>query len=87
MRNVNKDQAYDLPKRTREQLLKDIGKIRVRDLAWQCGGVGDVIFEGGCGELVEAIDAYRCTDCTVYFHRECARKHFGQDPKRKDWKD
>lgn len=36
----------------------------------------------GCGERIETCaEVYRCTDCTTPFHRECAKKHFGEHPK------
>jgi hypothetical protein len=32
----------------------------------------------GCGKRVETCEeVYRCTDCRVPFHRECAVRHFG----------
>lgn len=32
----------------------------------------------GCGQPIETCaEVYRCTDCTVPFHRECAAAHFG----------
>ena len=32
----------------------------------------------GCGEpIYTCAEVYRCTDCGVPFHRECAIKHFG----------
>lgn len=34
----------------------------------------------GCGQGIgTCAEVYRCTDCTVPFHRDCARRHFGQD--------
>ncbi len=34
----------------------------------------------GCGKPIETCaEVYRCTDCTVPFHRECAVRHFGRD--------
>ena len=31
----------------------------------------------GCGEAIETCaDVYRCTHCTIPFHRHCADKHF-----------
>lgn len=36
----------------------------------------------GCGQPIETCaEVYRCTDCTVPFHRQCAQGHFG-DAKR-----
>lgn len=34
------------------------------------------IFVGGCGRWVDVMEMFRCTDCTVPFHRRCAQKHF-----------
>ena len=32
----------------------------------------------GCGQPIETCaEVYRCTDCTVPFHRQCADAHFG----------
>lgn len=35
--------------------------------------------EGGCGEEMPIGKAYRCVECTSYFHRECACLHFKDD--------
>ena len=33
----------------------------------------------GCGQpIYTCAEVYRCTDCGVPFHRECAVKHFGE---------
>lgn len=33
----------------------------------------------GCGErIATCAEVFRCTDCLTPFHRECARKHFGE---------
>lgn len=37
----------------------------------------------GCGKPIHTCaEVYRCTDCGVPFHRECAKRHFGQDGGR-----
>jgi hypothetical protein len=30
----------------------------------------------GCGKAINDSEIFRCVDCSVPFHRECARKHF-----------
>jgi hypothetical protein len=31
----------------------------------------------GCGKPIDSLDAlFRCVQCAVAFHRECARRHF-----------
>jgi hypothetical protein len=33
----------------------------------------------GCGKyILSELELYRCADCTVPFHRECLRNHFGR---------
>lgn len=39
-----------------------------------------VMAKGGCGVAFGTELTYRCTDCNTVFHRECARKHFGEHP-------
>lgn len=61
--------------------------IPIGDIYWKCGEDKDgVIFDGGCGKDVFFTEAYRCTDCQSFFHRDCADRHFGNltaDEKRK----
>ena len=33
----------------------------------------------GCGGAITGREIYRCTECSVPFHRDCARKHFGEE--------
>ena len=34
----------------------------------------------GCGKIIwDVKDLYRCTDCSVPFHRQCAKRHFEKD--------
>jgi hypothetical protein len=34
----------------------------------------------GCGKpIIRPEDVYRCTDCEIPFHRECAKQHFATD--------
>ena len=48
------------------------------DLRVKCGRLMeyDQLFVGGCDKWVNIMDMFRCTDCTVPFHRKCAIKHF-----------
>jgi hypothetical protein len=32
----------------------------------------------GCGRAIAEGEVYRCVECKVSFHRECARKHFNR---------
>lgn len=41
-------------------------------------------FKGGCDRDVELKDAYRCTGCGGWFHKECILKHF-EEEKSHDW--
>lgn len=34
------------------------------------------------GEIPQSYDVYRCTDCSMPFHRECARLHFDGVPSK-----
>ncbi len=34
------------------------------------------IFTGGCGKVVPFSFAYRCGECTAFFHRHCLYEHF-----------
>ncbi len=56
--------------------MKDIPAGKV---IFECGRrePGGSIFEGGCGKDICILDAYRCVDCGIYFHRDCASAHFG----------
>lgn len=38
----------------------------------KCGGENSL---GGCGKDIPLSDAYRCSDCEQYFHRDCLRQH------------
>ena len=44
----------------------------------------------GCGQAIERDgDVYRCTDCSVPFHRDCALAHFAEAqkaPVEVDWR-
>jgi len=34
----------------------------------------------GCGQIIwDVKDLYRCTDCDVPFHKQCAQKHFDKN--------
>ena len=35
--------------------------------------------KGGCRKELDIKDAYRCTGCGVWFHRDCIFKHFEQE--------
>jgi len=41
-------------------------------------------FKGGCGQKLELKDAYRCTGCGGWFHKDCIFKHFDLE-KEHDW--
>ncbi len=43
-----------------------------------CGALEeqDEIFIGGCGQIIEHDEDYRCADCTASFHHNCIRTHF-----------
>lgn len=43
-----------------------------------CGEHPDFSAEtvGGCGQEMEIYDAYRCVDCSLWFHRDCIKKHW-----------
>lgn len=36
-------------------------------------------FKGSCKDLLKPDDAYRCTGCGGYFHRDCIFNHFEQE--------
>lgn len=39
--------------------------------------------EAGCGLPIKTCaEVYRCTDCDVPFHKECAKKHFAEQPAK-----
>lgn len=38
-------------------------------------------YKGGCGEELNMEDAYRCTGCGGWFHKECILKHFKLERK------
>ncbi|HWV44913.1 MAG TPA: hypothetical protein VN039_02620 [Nitrospira sp.] len=66
-----------------EQL--DGGYVRWRDVASLltiCGQSDTPIDPDlvGCGQPILRVDeVYRCTDCGVPFHKDCAKKHFETD--------
>lgn len=36
----------------------------------------------GCGrEILTCAEVFRCADCGIPFHRECAKRHFGPEHK------
>lgn len=41
-------------------------------------------YKGGCGKELDMKDAYRCTGCGGWFHKECLIKHFEME-KDHDW--
>lgn len=63
--------------------------MKVQDVNFRCGVKYPdqaMPFEGGCGELGNILEGYRCTDCDASFHRKCGRKHFKQEPLEKELK-
>ena len=38
-------------------------------------------YKGGCGKELNIKDAYRCTGCGGWFHKECILKHFKEEQK------
>lgn len=40
--------------------------------------------KGGCRKELRVEDAYRCTGCDVFFHKDCILKHFELE-KKHDW--
>ncbi len=55
----------------------------------QCGDAntnGNVYltYKGGCRKPLHIQDAYRCTGCGGWFHKDCILKHF-QEEKDHDW--
>ena len=47
----------------------------------QCGNANpkgnvSLFYKGGCKKELELKDAYRCTGCGGWFHKECILKHF-----------
>lgn len=44
----------------------------VRSMRAEAGGAP----EGGCGQLIEWLMAYRCLECGRWMHAECLRQHF-----------
>jgi len=36
-------------------------------------------FKGGCRKELNIKDAYRCTGCGGWFHKDCILKHFEQE--------
>lgn len=64
----------------------------------QCGdanpnGNVSLTFKGGCRKELLLKDAYRCTGCNGWFHKDCILKHFelekehdfGRNEERKIW--
>lgn len=41
-------------------------------------------FKGGCKKMIDKLEAYRCTECGGWFHKECILKHFELE-KEHDW--
>lgn len=41
-------------------------------------------FKGGCERNLNIADAYRCTGCGGWFHKDCILKHF-EEEKSHDW--
>lgn len=62
--------------------MSDIKELKVKDINFTCGRISNrqAPFEGGCERKIEFTEAYRCSDCCVFFHRDCIRKHFDQKP-------
>lgn len=59
----------------------EILEEKVKNIKCKCGVYmnedgTETTMIGGCGELMLSLESYRCTDCTVQFHRNCAREHF-----------
>ena len=50
------------------------------DILLQCGSTctdnNPQLFVGGCGRLIPFSYAYRCGECTAFFHRHCLYDHF-----------
>lgn len=38
-----------------------------------------LLYKGGCGKELEMKDAYRCTGCGGWFHRDCIFQHFEEE--------
>lgn len=58
-------------------------------IAKECGNANPngniaLTYEGGCGKQINIEDAYRCTGCGGWFHKECIIKHFKKE-KDHDW--
>ena len=66
-------------KTQRRELLK---KVRCGD-ANPKGNIA-LTRKGGCGKELKIQDAYRCTGCGGWFHKECILKHFELE-KEHDW--
>ncbi len=43
-----------------------------------------LMYKGNCGQDLLLAEAYRCTGCNGWFHKECIFKHFELE-KEHDW--
>ena len=43
-----------------------------------------LVFKGGCDKDILLSEAYRCTGCNGWFHKDCIFEHFKME-KKHDW--
>jgi hypothetical protein len=58
----------------------DDDELELAQEPWQCGTIYLGQLSIGCDQLIiDPNDIYRCFDCGVPFHKECLKKHFGEN--------